>query len=102
MLAIFRREMPMFVKVTSVALSICLGLTGAIGLKGLSLGDLQVCYGDFITICRPAEVPALVLFLFVAGTMTAFFAFVRIRKHSPKLKQAVQAIGDEYSSENHL
>ena len=80
MSVVLKHEVSRFVKATSVALSICLGLTGVVGLKGLSLGDLQVCYGDIVRICRPVELPALALFVFITGTMTAFLTFVRINK----------------------
>lgn len=98
MSALFKHEVPKFVKGTSVALSICLGLTGAIGLKGIALGDLQVCYGDFVRICRPAELPALPLFVFVAGMMAAFLTFVRIKTHFGSFrKRGTEAFKNEHS-----
>jgi len=72
-------EGSILVKTTAVALSVCV-FTGLGALRALS-PPVEVCNGDFITICRPIEFSPLVLFLLAAGSILTFLLFAKLSGH---------------------
>jgi hypothetical protein len=73
-----KTEWPKLVKATSIALALYVGIIGLSGLRGLSAGSVEACYGDFIQVCHPIEPPALMRWLLAVGMIAAFWVLVRI------------------------
>jgi hypothetical protein len=82
-------ERSKFLKIASSAPSVAFAIKGVNGSGTVSVGNAQVCHGDFLPICNPIAPPVLPFLLFAAGAIRVFVVSVRIPKFLQGRRQSI-------------